>query len=115
MNLQVCDPCYSLAVFHDKEHVEENPDVEVQMAVKGSYPDTAHVKFRTVPGERIASATVKGPYEQMPEATEAVAKWVRDNGYTFDGPSFMIYHVSPHETKNPEEYVTEVCFSVQKK
>lgn len=115
MNLQVCDPCYSLAVFHDKEHVEENPDVEVQMAVKGSYPDTAHVKFKEVPGACIASATYKGSYEHTPEVTEAVAKWVRDNGYTFDGPSFMIYHVSPHETKNPEEYVTEVCFSVQKK
>ena len=115
MNLQVCDPCYAMAVFHDQEHVEENPDVEIQMAVTGPCTNTANVKFKTVPAAHIASATFKGPYEQTPEVTQTVAKWVRDNGYEFDGPSFIIYHVSPHEAKNPEEYVTEVCFTVLKK
>ena len=28
---------------------------------------------------------------------------------------FNIYHVSPHETQNPDEFVTEVCFPVRKK
>lgn len=28
---------------------------------------------------------------------------------------FNIYHVSPHETQNPYEFVTEVCFPVRKK
>ena len=28
---------------------------------------------------------------------------------------FNIYHVSPHETQNPDEFVTEVCFTVRKK
>lgn len=36
------------------------------------------------------------------------------NGYVFDGPMFNIYHVSPHETSNPGEYVTEVCYPVKK-
>ena len=35
-------------------------------------------------------------------------------GYAFDGPMFNIYHVSPHETSNPDEYVTEVCYPVRK-
>ncbi len=26
-----------------------------------------------------------------------------------------IYHVSPHETQNPGEFVIEVCFPVRKK
>ena len=37
-----------------------------------------------------------------------MASWVEDNGYAFDGLFFNIYHVSPHETRNPEEFVTEV-------
>lgn len=115
MNLQTGEPCYAMAVFHDREYVEENPDVEIQIAVKGEYPDTASVKFKTVPAMRTASATFKGSYEQEPEVIQTVAKWVRDNGYEFDGPSFSIYHVSPHDTQNPEEYVTEVCFAVRKK
>ena len=36
------------------------------------------------------------------------------NGYAFDGPMFNIYHVSPHETSNPDEYVTEVCYPIKK-
>ena len=45
----------------------------------------------------------------------AVAAWVRDNGYAFDGPAFNIYHVNPSETDDPEEYVTEVCYPVKKR
>ena len=45
----------------------------------------------------------------------AVAAWVEANGYTYDGPMFNIYHVSPHETQNQEEFVTEVCYPVRKK
>ena len=26
----------------------------------------------------------------------------------------LIYHVSPHETPNPAEFVTEVCYPVKK-
>jgi len=115
MDLQESDPCYALAVYHDEEHVETNPDVEIQMAVKGTYPDTANVKFKTVPSALIASATFKGSYEQEGTVMQAVAAWVTKNGYEFDGPSFAIYHVSPHDTQNPEEYVTEVCFAVRKK
>ena len=28
---------------------------------------------------------------------------------------FNIYHVSPHETQNPDEFVTGVCCPVRKK
>lgn len=63
----------------------------------------------------MASAIYKGSYEKINEVNEAVANWVRDNGYKFNGLSFCIYHVSPYETKNPEELVTEVCYPVIKK
>ena len=115
MNLQVANPCYSLAVFHDKGFVESNPDVEIQTAVAGNYADTEHVKFRQVEAQQIASATYQGSYEQISRVNEAVANWVMENGYEFDGSSFCIYHVSPAQTSNPEELVTEVCYPVRKK
>ena len=37
------------------------------------------------------------------------------SGYEPDGSMFDIYHVSPHETDNPDEFVTEVCFPVKRK
>jgi effector-binding domain-containing protein len=81
--------------------------------VKGKYPDTEHVKFKTLPPVKVASCMVKGGYEQMPEVYGAVISWVNDNGYECAGPMFNIYHVSPHETQNPDEYVTEVCYAVK--
>ncbi|MEO3946655.1 MerR family transcriptional regulator [Gorillibacterium sp. CAU 1737] len=108
-------PCYSLAVFHDAQHQEENPDVEVQISVQGSYASSGSVQFKQVPSALIASATYNGGYDQLVGVNQAVAQWVRDHDYEFDGAMFLIYHVSPSQTKNPEEWVTEVCFPVKKK
>ena len=67
------------------------------------------------PAVTVASCTFKGGYDQMDSAMAAVAAWVNDNGYEPNGPLLNIYHISPHETKNPQEFVTEVCCPVRKK
>jgi len=113
-NVQQAVPCYGMAIFHDEGYKEHDPDVEIQNAVVGKYQDTEHVKFKTVPPIQIASATYKGSYNQILRVNEAVANWVVENGYDFNGKSFCIYHVSPGETSNLEELVTEVCFPVKK-
>lgn len=114
LHLQPDDPCYCSVVFHDGEYKEKDVDVEAQKTVRGTYPDTEHVTFRTLPSVTFASTTFQGPYDKIGEANTAVAAWIRDNGYTYAGPSFNIYHVSPHETDNPEEFITEVCYPIQK-
>ena len=114
LNLVDGDPCICCAVFHDGEYKEADVDVEVQKSVKGSYPDTEHVKFKALPAVTVASATYQGGYHLIGEVSAAVAAWVRDNGYSFCGPAFYIYHVSPHETQNPDEFVTEICLPVEK-
>jgi len=63
----------------------------------------------------VASATYKGTYEQLTVVNQSVAAWVRDNCYELNGAMFCIYHVSPAQTKNPDEFVTEVCYSIKKK
>lgn len=115
LNMQEGDPCYCLALFHDEGFKESDVDVEIQKSVKGSYKNTEQVVFKTVPAVEIASATYKGSYEQLTTVHQAVANWVWDNGYEFDNMMFCIYHVSPGETQNPDEYVTEVCYAVKKK
>lgn len=109
------DPCCCSVVFYDQEFKESDVDVEAQKTVKGQYPDTEHVKFKTLPEITVASATCRGSYDQMSDIMAAVAGWIRDNGYEFDGPAFNIYHVSPHETSDPNEFVTEVCYPVRRK
>lgn len=109
------DPCYCCVVYLDKEYREYDVEVEAQKTVRGRYPDTEHVRFKTLPPVTVASATCKGSYSQLDTAMNAVAAWVTDNGYAFDGPAFNIYYVSPHETDDPNEFVTEVCYPVKKK
>ena len=115
LHIQDGDPALCISVYHDGEYKEADVDVEIQKTVKGTYPDTEHVKFKTIPPVTVASATFQGPYRQIGEVNQAVASWVEDNGYAFDGPAFNIYHVNPSETDDPEEYVTEVCYPVKKR
>lgn len=115
LNLILQEPCFMSAILHDKEYKEADVDVEVQATVKGNYPDTEHVVFKTEPEVTVASITFKGPYEQFRDVYSSLAAWVDANGYEYSGPMFDIYHVSPHETKNPEQFITEVCCPVQKK
>ena len=106
------DPCLAAAEFLDKEYKEENVEIVVWMTVKGQYEDTENVKFKTLPEVKVASCVIKGSYEQMGEATATVASWIAENGFEVTGPMFNIYHVSPAQTQNPDEYVTEVCFPI---
>lgn len=113
-NVQQKNPCYGLAIFHDEGYKESDVDVEIQISVSGNYTDTEHVTFKTVAPIQIASATYKGSYEQITKVNAAVANWIQENGYSFYGNSFCIYHVSPHDASSPEELVTEVCYPVKK-
>lgn len=115
MRLQDADPCYTFAIFHNGEFKEADVDVEVQKTVVGAYQNTEHVVFKTEPPVQFASAVYQGGYDKINQVNQDVANWVEKNGYEYAGPAFNIYHVSPHETQNPDEYVTEVCYPVCKK
>ncbi len=56
---------------------------------------------------------IRESYAQMGEATAAVAFWINENGDQVNRPMFNIDHVSPNETQNPDEYVTELCFPIE--
>ena len=115
MPLIADDPCCCAVTFLDNEYKETDVEIMASKSVKGTYPDTEHVKFRTLPAVTYAGCTFKGGYERINDVVAAVSAWIEDNGYDYDGPMFDIYHVSPHETQNPDEFVTEVCFPVKKK
>ena len=57
----------------------------------------------------------QGSYTQITDVYAAVIAWMEANGYEAAEPMFNIYHVSPHETQNPDEFVTEICYPVKKK
>ena len=115
MHLVPDDPCYCAVTFLDGEFKETDVELEAWKTVKGTYPDTPHVKFRTLPAVTVASCIFRGPYSGIGEVYAALAAWIEANGYEYDGPMFNIYHVSPHETQDSQTFVTEACYPVRKK
>ena len=61
LHIQDGDPALCISVYHDGEYKEADVDVEIQKTVKGTYPDTEHVKFKTIPPVTVASATFQAP------------------------------------------------------
>ena len=115
MNLVEDDPCLCAVTYLDGEYKEENVEMMAWKTVKGTYPDTEHVKFQTLPEVTVASCTYQGSYTLITDVYAAVIAWMEANGYEPAGPMFNIYHLSPHETQNPDEFVTEICYPVKKK
>ncbi len=111
--IQPAANCYSMAVFHDEGYKETDVDVEIRLAVTEMGTDCNGVSFRTIAPVKCATVIVRGDYSHMSAACAAVGNWVSDNGLTFCGPMFNIYHVSPGMDQNPENWVTEVCFPVK--
>jgi effector-binding domain-containing protein len=62
---------------------------------------------------KAASCIIKSCYDQMGETYATVALWIKANGYKMNELMFNIYHVSPAQTQNPDEYVTEACFPIE--
>lgn len=112
-DLVPAEPCIAAAEFLDDEYKEENVEIIAWMTVKKNGTDTEHVKFKTLPAVKVASCIVKGSYDRIGDAYATVVSWLKENGYKMSGHMFNIYHVSPAQTQNPDEYVTEVCFPVE--
>jgi DNA-binding transcriptional MerR regulator len=115
MNLREADPCLCAMTYLDGEYKEEDVEVMAWKTVEGTYADTAHVRFLTFPEVTVASCTFKGSYGQIVDVYAAVVAWIEANGYECDGAMFNIYHVSPHETADPREFVTEVCYPIKER
>jgi len=112
MNMTPDEPCLCAVTYLDDEAKEEDIDVLVWKTVRGHYPDTEHVKFCSLPAVKVASCVIKGSYAQMNDCYAAVIAWIHENGHEITGPCFNIYHVSPYESANEDDFVTEVCFPI---
>lgn len=101
-----------VAVFHDEDYVDENPDVEVQLTVAAPFTDAGDVHCVEVPATDVAMATLHGSYDQMAEVMTALGAWISEQGLRINGPMIDVYRVSPASGLPPEQWVTDVCVPV---
>jgi DNA-binding transcriptional MerR regulator len=105
-----------LTLYHDKEHLENNWDVEVCEPITDALKETERVKVRTLPAAKKLACTVhKGPFTTIPQAYDAILKWINDNGYHICGPCREVYLAPAGDgSQNDPNIVTEVQYEVEK-
>lgn len=115
LKVKFADVDYSYEITHHIDWKGMELDVEVQRIVEELHEDTDLVQFKEVAECEAATVAFCGRYEQIGAIHQYVMGWICKNGYQMDGLSFSTYYLSPGNEKNPENYITELCFPIRKK
>lgn len=113
LNVQFAFPDYSLAIEHVVDLENSHIEAEIQRSVEKNYKDTEIVRFFDIPQILVASLTYQGGYSRISETNPYIAKWILENQYEICGPAFNIYHTSPENEENEDDFITEVCFPIK--
>lgn len=116
-------PC--MAIYYDEEYRERDVDAEAATPVAEPLSETDRIKYHQVPGYETVAATIhKGGYSGLPEAYAALHAWIQQNGYRIIGPDREVYlrgrttttleYPEGYVTSDPNEFLTEVQFPVEK-
>ncbi len=97
------------AAYHTMDM--QNLDIEVGFPVAREIAGKGEFQASEFPGGRLASVIHIGPYEQLSLAYDALALWVKEQGYEPTGVSFELYYSEP-ETP-PHEIRTEILFPLK--
>ncbi len=103
-----------LTVYHADE---PQIDAEVCEPLAKAVPASDRVKVHELPALEMAASVVHhGPFTTIPEAYQAIIKWIDVNGYRCIGPVREIYLQTPKESGSQTDpsTVTEVQFPVEK-
>lgn len=105
----------TMMIYRDEDYKEQDADVEVAFQVDKIIKTDGRIKIYELPRiEQAATLIYKGSYEEMGEAYNAVMSWVVNNDYRIDGFCRELYLVSPGDTKDPAEYISEIQIPVRK-
>lgn len=111
-NVKPNGPCFT--IYHDGEYKEKDVDAEVVEPIADDMPETGRIKVQELPGGTMTCVVHHGSYDKLIEAYNVLLKWIEENGYRIVGPDREIYLEGHFSTDDPNEYVTEVQFPVEK-
>ena len=100
------------ATFYDTDFRETDIDMAVWWELTGDDDVPAPFTRQTTGAQRVAWATLYGPYEGTGAVCQAIGDWVSQHNLTLAGPMFNIYVVGPAQDPDPASWVTEINFPV---
>ena len=112
-NVKIVPPC--MAIYYDTGHNEDSIDAEVIEPIAGELSGNERIKVRNLEEISEAACVVhKGSYETLHLAYNAISKWIQENKYVITGPQRELYLKGHWITNDPNEYITEIQFPVNK-
>ncbi len=88
---------------------------EVCLPISGKVKGGGDIKDKELEKGAFACLTHSGPPEKLPDAYQAILKWIEENGYRIAGPGREVYPQGMGGTGGvQQEYVVEIQFPVRK-
>jgi len=104
-----------VAFWHDSEHKESDVDAEAGVYLQAPVEASDGICVYELPVCTAASIIHAGSYQRLPEAYDALLRWVASNGYQVAAPIRELYlHSSMPVRQDDESYVTEIQVPVSK-
>lgn len=113
-HIHIVEVDYAFAITHEMDFKHNRLDTEVQFIVDKVYKGIEGIESFTIPERRVATIAFKGEYRQIGEIKNYMEKWIKDNGYRLIGKPFSTYYRSPGNEIDSEQFITELCFPIQK-
>ncbi len=106
----------ALLLLHSRSEQRDDGlyiDVEAAIPLPTALPGNEQISIRTLPGGLMACTIHTGDDLFLGQAYAALYRWMKDNGYQVIGPPRQV-HLRRGEHLDPNQYVTEVQFPVEK-
>lgn len=104
------------STYFDEEYKESDPDVEIAIPVDVIGESQGEFVYKEYPEIELAvTVRFSGPFDGgYDAASEKLATWMEENGYTFAGPLRGHVITSPDEEPNSDNWLTELQAPVRK-
>ncbi|MEE8443355.1 MAG: GyrI-like domain-containing protein [Dehalococcoidia bacterium] len=92
---------------------EGSVDFEAGIPVAEPVPGEGQITAGELPGGRVAATWHVGPYENLPEAYQALEAWFKEHGREIAGVPWEIFWAGPVEVQDPSQWETEVLWPIE--
>jgi effector-binding domain-containing protein len=113
--IQITRP--DLVLLHSRHELSDEGisiDAETAVPLQAMLPGNEQVTIRTLPGGLMACTVHTGNALSLGQAYVALHRWLQENGYRPVGPIRQV-RLQRGEELNPNQYVTELQFPVEKR
>lgn len=113
--LKCVTPEYCFVSYLDDEFTPVDFTAMFAQAVEKEGTATQNVKFKTMPATEAVSVIVRGDYEKnLPLGYAFIVDWIEKNGYKITDKARECYIDGVWNKENPDDYITEIQFPVER-